>query len=478
MVTVVLVIALVLGASGVYLFLSSINQSSSSTSSPRGGTTMKSQLHGITFGAITEYALPSPIRSANAITVAPDGSVWFGEEALPGVAHLYPKNGTLIEYAWPFKYRVSSPQGNSPTFTTDTWGIALWNGKVWASDVTMNQIVGVDPSTGNVTAIHLPSNDSFPYTMTVAPDNSLWFTQLDSSKIGRVFANGTLVEYPLSVGGQQEAPAEIVFENSTLGYYVTIGGVPDRGPSAIYAFNPQKFSPYQVVGNQTLSTPDSIALMDGRGIWVDLHGPSMVGFYNLTDRSFTTYPTSRINNTNTVLPYFIKTNDSSYVWFNEHYGNRMAVIDLAKSTLTEYSESNPPAKNSSQIGNALTFALARNGAWFTAITGNFIGYVDASYTPSFSVSTDGNNQPIQLRRGQEANVTLNVSGTSPQPLSLQFSDSESFTAVPKNISIISKVSSIPSLNGQRDLVITIRAGENLAPGRYTVLMTVDVGLIL
>jgi hypothetical protein len=45
------------------------------------------------------------------------------------------------------------------------------------------------------------------------------------------------------------------------------------------------------------------------------------------------------------------------VWFNEHFGNRMAVFDLPDKTLTEYSLSDPAAGNMSQIDNALTFAL-------------------------------------------------------------------------------------------------------------------------
>lgn len=469
---VILVLALLLGASGIYFLI----PKGPNTESPLGGKTMlKSQLSTNDFDAITQYALPSPGRSPNTIAVAPDGSVWFGEEAVPGVAHLYP-NGTLVEYAWPFNYPVPPGQGSSYFYKTDIWGIALWNGRVWASDTSMNQLVGLDPATGAVTTVHLPTNDSFPYTMAVSPDNSLWITELDSSKIGRVFTNGTLIEYSLSAGGHGEVPTEIAFLNSTLGYYVTVGGVAGRGSSAIYAFNPQKFSPSLVVGDQILNTPDSIALMDGRGIWVDLHGPSMVGFYNLTDAKYTVYPTSTITYTNTVLPYFIRANDSSYVWFNEHYGNRIAMIDLEKGTLTEYSESDPPVDNGSLIDNALTFALGEKGAWFTAFTGNFIGYVDASYKPNFSVAIDG-NRTVQLRPGQGTNVTISVTGSSSQPLSLQFSDSESFTAVPKNITFASDQNTISALQGEQDLAITIRAGEGLAPGNYTLLITVNGGLV-
>jgi virginiamycin B lyase len=470
----ILLIGLLLGASLVYFFV--VEGGFSTGTAPLGGKgILESQLRTASFGAVTQYALPSPVRSPNAITVAPDGSVWFGEEAVPGVGHLYP-NGTLVEYAWPFKYQTAPNVGGSPVYKTDIWGVALWNGRVWASDTAMNQLVGLDPSTGSFTTVHLPTNDSFPYTITVGSDGSLWFTEISSSKIGRVFPNGTLVEYPLLAGGHEETPTEIAFLNSTLGYYVTVGGTPGRSTSALYAFNPSKFSPRQVIGNGALSFPNSLALTDGRGIWIDLHGPSMVGFYNLTNGAYTLYPTSTITYTNTVLPYFIRTNDSSSVWFNEHYGNKIAVIDTVKGTLTEYSESDPPADNGSKIYNSLTFALGHRGAWFTALSGNFIGYVDASYRPSYSVAVDG-DRTIQLKPGQKANVTISVTGDSSQPLAIQFSDSETFTALPKNLVITSNVGEIESLTGRQNFVVTIVAEGSLTPGNYTVLVTVSGGLV-
>jgi hypothetical protein len=84
----------------------------------------------VRFDAITEYPLPNPNRMPNAVTVAPDGSVWFGEQTVPGVAHLL-SNGTLIEYEWPSStWRPQTDQGLCGVYKTGIWGIALWNGMV------------------------------------------------------------------------------------------------------------------------------------------------------------------------------------------------------------------------------------------------------------------------------------------------------------------------------------------------------------
>ncbi len=482
------ILAIILASSVAYLVTqrppssSSSNSSATDTSTPctsllGGAKTLKSGLKELNFEAVTKFQLPSPGRDPNAITVAPDGSVWFGEQGIPGVGHLYP-NATLVEYAWPFNYSSSSDGAYScSSYRTDIWGIALWNGNVWASDASRNQLVVLDPRTGSVTALKLPLNNSFPYTMTVGPDNnSLWFTELSSSRIGRVFTNGTLVEYPLIQEGKTEVPAEITFVNSTLGYYVNIGGVTGSSKSAVYSFNPQRFSPQMVGGSGTFLSPDSMAASNN-GLWIDEHGPSSIAFYNLTANQVTRYPTSSINYTNTVLPYFVKSNDS-FVWFNEHYGNRMARLDLSHGKLTEYAESNPPPSNASQIDNALTFALGKDRAWFTEWTANYVGFVNASYQPTFSARLAGGTATIGLKPGESANVTLTVDGRSSRPLSLQFSDSESLGAVPRNITMTASTKGISSLNGVANITITIRAKPGILPGNYALVLTVSDGLIL
>ena len=490
------VIAIILIAPLVYVaiegpFQSSPHSSSSSTRTSTscasflgGSRTLKSNLKNVGFEAVTKFQLPPPGRDPNAITVSPtDGSVWFGEQSIPGVGHLYP-NGTLIEYAWPFNYTsFSSDQGFSCSYKTDIWGIALWNGKVWASDVSGNQLVSLDPKTDSVTTVKLPTSSSFPYTMTVGPDDdSLWFTEVSSSKIGRVFSNGTLVEYTLLQDGLKEVPAEITFVNSTLGYYVDVGGEAGSSKSAVYRFNPQHFSPQMVGTDVTFFSPDSIAATsNGGGLWIDEHGPSSIAFYNLTTNQVARYPTSSTNYTNTVLPYFVRSDGSSSVWFNEHYGNKIARLDLSTGTLTEYEESDPPPANASQIDNALTFALSKGGAWFTAWTANYIGFVDASYQPAFSLRVKAVNSgipTIDLKPGGGTTLTVTVEGSSSGQLSLQFSDSESFGAVPGNVTMTASATTIRTLNGVADIKVTITAKSVLLPGDYLLLITVSDGLTL
>jgi virginiamycin B lyase len=349
--------------------------------------------------------------------------------------------------------------------------VALWNGKVWASDPTGNQLVAMGPSGGQqLTTVKLPSNSSFPYTLTPGPNNTLWFPELFVSKIGELSANGTLREYALP-GGINAVPSQIIFANSTTGYYSDVGQ--GAGNGGVYSFNPAQFSP-KLVGGQKLTDPSSIAIASG-ALWVALHGSSSVASYNFTTKGWSYYPTTPIIWNPTTLPYFVNANGSS-VWLNEHYGNKIARIVPANGSLTEYSESKQ-AVNGSIIGNTLTFALGGGRAWFTEWTGNVLGYVDGSYSPGFSTSVSGNGTLV-VDRGSSASVNFVVHDTTHQgALNITFADSEAFTSKPSNLSFTAASTSFtPPVGGESSLRVTIAASQSLSPGTYTAILTASDGL--
>jgi virginiamycin B lyase len=422
------------------------------------------------FGGVTEFALPTPLRAPNAPTVAPDGSVWFAETSVAGLAHFYPGNRTLVEYAWPFDYPAPPSPGGICGQKTAVWGVALWNGKVWASDESGNQLVALEPSSGLLTTVRVPTDYSFPYTLTPGPSDTLWVTEILVSKIGELSTNGTLREYQLP-GGTNATPSQIIFANSTTGYYSDVGqGYAGGG---VYSFNPSHFSP-ALVGGQKLTDPSSLTIGSG-SLWVALHGSSSVGRYNFTTKAWAYYPTTPVSRNTTTLPYFIQS-DGSTIWLNEHFGNRMARIDPVTNSLTEYSESSHVGGNGS-IGNTLTFGLGDGKAWFAELTGNVLGYVDASYSPGFSTSIAGNSTVV-INKGSSASVSLIVHYTTHQgPLTLGFADSESLISTPSNLSFSAPGSQIvPPPGGESSVKVTISASPSLKPGTYWAILTAADGL--
>jgi len=452
------------------------SSSAPSCAAPLGkATVLRTQLHAPTvIGGITEFALPSPLRDPNAPVVAQDGSVWFGEQAVAGVAHFYPNNRTLVEYAWPFSYATPPNTDQICGNKSDIWGIALWDGKVWASDTTGNQLVALDPTNGQFSTVKFATNSSYPYTLTQGPNDTLWVTELFTSKIAELSSNGTLREYALP-GGANQNPTQIVFVNSTTGFYDDVGEGGEAN-GGIYSFKVDHFAP-TLVGGRNLSEPSSITLASG-AVWVALHGSSSVGEYNFTTKSWSFYPTSYVTwdgNAVTTLPYFVQANGSD-VWVNEHYGNRMAVIEPANGSLVEYSESNHPIDGNT-IVTATTFALGNGRAWFTEWTADGLGYVDSSYNPGFYTSILGNNSVV-VGEGSSNTVNLVVHDTTHQgSLNLTFSDSEAFASKPSNLTFSVPSTSMSVLpGGETTVTVTITALPSLKPGTYWATLTATDGL--
>jgi streptogramin lyase len=341
---------------------------------------------------------------------------------------------------------------------------------VWASDQAGSQLVAVDQNTGRVRTIQLTAG-SFPYTITIAPDgNSLWFTEVFAFKLARLDNQFNLHEYEIPEVG---TPAQIVFANSSLGYYVDTGNVGLVEPG-IYSFNPNNFSPTLIdPSTNRLILPTSLALTNN-GIWVTQHATSELAYYRFGSHEVIQFPTTPVSYVKTTLPYFVAGN-GSLVWFNEHYANRIGVIDTAHGLLTEYSLSDPPANKTSQIDNALTFALGGSRVWFTELTGNYVGYVDATYKSTFSFQPISQN--MELASSSTATTTLTLQGTSDSNLTLIPSYARTLIPKPSTISLTLGSREIGTMQGPVTTTLTVTLSADMIPGRYELLVTATNGLL-
>ena len=426
------------------------------------------------FGPVTEYRLPNGPKWANGVAAAPDGSVWFGEQATPGLAHFDPASRTLTEYTWPC-YQTTKTGGP----VASIWGVTIWNGRVWAADGDSNRLVGLDPGDGSTVYVNT-SSAKFPYLLAQAPEGSLWFSALSSpARLGKLGPDQSLTVYSISGLGSKE-PIQIQFANSTVAYLVALNPS-NATDSGLYWFNPvginSTITATRIGGGFSLFYPQALSV-SGSSVWVAQHLPSNVLRFDAPSGNWTVYPTSTVSYERYTLPYFIQS-QGTRVWFNEHYGNKIAMVDPAQGTLTEYSEANPPISNSSEIQNDLTFAATPTGAWFTSTTADYVGFVNAS-GPSFSVAAHGSNR-MSLALGGTLNASLTVSGSWRTPLSIRFSDSEELSSVPKLISITTSNSSVPAREcggcSAVGIVLKITAPSSLLPGQYTVAVTVSDGLV-
>jgi streptogramin lyase len=447
----------------------------------RGGSILRSQASEVTFGAVSEYNLPSPGRWPNAIANASDGSVWVAEQELPGVAHLIPGNRTLVEYAWP---GYPSPELPDCSPTVSVSGMAIWNGRVWAADEFDNRTIGLNPRDGTVISVNSTSGAPFPYWLAVGPDGDLWVTSNnlpgEPTRLGRILPDLTLQVINL-VGLGNDQPIQLDFVNSTFALLATVNQSQDRTGACvctgdIYSFDPSSvgssLTPVLVGGGYHLTLPTSVSYSSG-SLWVTQHGASSVVRYDFATRAWTTYPTSIVPWTDITLPLVVDASGDA-VWFNEHEANKIAMLNPSAGTLTEYSESNPPPSSYQGVQNDLSIALATDGLWFTSMSGNYVGHADGTSQPGFVISAAGNNAAT-IPPGGNATFDLRVSGTWSTSMGVNVSDSENVRSVPTSISIAPSSIVIPPNSSPYELGVKVSVSGTTSPGSYTLAVTVTNG---
>jgi hypothetical protein len=89
-----------------------------------------------------------------------------------------------------------------PTASSAPWGIPAGpDGALWFTEVNTGKIGRISTS-GTITEFTIPTPNSAPLGIVAGPDGNLWFAESNTSKIGRVTAGGTFMEFPTpTVGG-------------------------------------------------------------------------------------------------------------------------------------------------------------------------------------------------------------------------------------------------------------------------------------
>jgi streptogramin lyase len=138
-------------------------------------------------GAFKEFGIAADGGTAGnnpiQITNGPDGNLWFTEQgAKPGIATMAIAGDKVTEHP---------VAGSSPTFIVQ--GPAV--GTLVFSDPGNNAIGQIVASNGTVTETAIPTANANPQGLVVGPDQKVYFTEHDASKIG-IFdvAAGTISE--------------------------------------------------------------------------------------------------------------------------------------------------------------------------------------------------------------------------------------------------------------------------------------------
>jgi virginiamycin B lyase len=110
------------------------------------------------------------------IASAPDGTIWATGFNAGLLLQLHPDTGTIATYYAP------SPNGDN---TGGLYGIAITPaGQVWLTIPAINVIARLDTATHRFVYYSIPTTNSLPLGIVIGKNNTFWFTEAGSDKIG------------------------------------------------------------------------------------------------------------------------------------------------------------------------------------------------------------------------------------------------------------------------------------------------------
>ena len=464
---------------------------------------------------VEEFIIPTPCTNPLAIVTDYDGNVWFAQTNTGNIAKFNPVTELFTEYdnpVWPHGSRSMmwgmdyAPDG-SLWFTDEAhdriWQFSTFDegysqlaypttgdslpqkllvdgSQIIINDFTGDQITFMNPAADQREANYLsiPStlNNSATSAFALDDDDNVWYTNW-------LF---------------QQGGALIKFKQTEYLTAVAISGL---------QFLPlHEFIDVFILPAE-LNTPNGVTFTDDGTLWLaDTTSSSFFSFDPVTAQ-FTRYvtadplPSTYGNLTGVVQtpisrPYWIESDSMGQVVFNEQTANNISVMDPVSQSLVAY---HVPSKNpywadctapsgvvDNDCGVAQIFDFTIDGQkiWFTEWAENNIGVVDTSVPLPFEVSfpsgnhifmTNGTLQVFDLVLSPDSSITgdmLEVSliSTSASPLIIvqPFDDSRSTYPLRGGSGDAQQEGGEPATPTQ--ISVVIYASNDISPGTYKILL--------
>lgn len=132
--------------------------------------------------SFTTYPLPPLERgysSGNTMRVHPDGSVWLNAIANNQVMRLQPSTGEFTVY--------DVPSGVKAGTTAGPYGMGIDGyGNIWFVENRFNKVGRLDPTTGRIDEYDIPVKDSTPRKMGMDADGNIWVGLHGAGKLMKI----------------------------------------------------------------------------------------------------------------------------------------------------------------------------------------------------------------------------------------------------------------------------------------------------
>ena len=263
-----------------------------------------------------EFEVP-PGSHPHDVAPHPDGSVWYTAQNVGKMGRLDPATGEIQEVTLPSA--GSAPHGV----------IVGPDNAVWVTDQGANTIERIDAETYEVTTFPMPNNQSMgPHTPTFDNEGILWFTGQGSGTVGRLdptTATGDIQIFPAPLGagpyGIDATPAgDVWYVNLAQSYLAQI----DRqtGESTVY-------NPLTTAQGARRVWSDS-----NNRLWISEWNAGQLSRYDPANAQWKEWPLPA--NPNAPQAYAVYVDELDFVWVTDFGNNQIVRFDPATETFEPF----------------------------------------------------------------------------------------------------------------------------------------------
>jgi virginiamycin B lyase len=130
-----------------------------------------------------------------AMTVGPDGAIWFTDESVPPRITRVTSDGKFRSVSLP-----ASSTGLTMSGITSGPDAALWFTESSDNPTAPVSAIGRLGTDGRYAQFPVPTARSLPMRIARGPDGALWFTERSAYRIGRISVTGNITEFALPSG--------------------------------------------------------------------------------------------------------------------------------------------------------------------------------------------------------------------------------------------------------------------------------------
>jgi virginiamycin B lyase len=314
------------------------------------------------YGTFNEFGLT---RGAHPqlMASAPDGSIFFAQAGANKITQIVSPGGAAADKVMARDFAV-------PTADSYPEGILVApDGMVWFTEQNGHRIGRLDVLAGTITEYPTPTLNSGPVGITIGPDNNIWFTEAYAGKIGMLDPKAPDKMAEFIIPTAVSAPLYITSGPDGALWFV---GVRSHKLGRIDAVS-KAIVEYPLPSPQAM--PTSVLLGSDGALWIAEMNADKIARFDPKSRKYTDeILVSSGKNGSRSGPGILVNGPDGNIWFTQMYGNQIARLNVMSRQLHEFSvPSALRAEEPTVIGAADTAADATRDARMSLKTGEKMG---------------------------------------------------------------------------------------------------------